>query len=58
VIVRKYCEAMRIHSMPLVFEKLTKEWIELISQEFEKLHGIPYIMGVVDGSYIPIFVPH
>jgi hypothetical protein len=58
VIVRECCEAMKIHLKPLVFEQLNKERIEIISQEFEKLHGIPYIMGAIDGSYIPIVAPH
>jgi hypothetical protein len=58
VITRDCCEAMKIHLKPLVFEKLTKERIEIISQDFENLHGIPYIMDAIDGSYIPIAVPH
>ena len=56
VITRDCCEAMKIHLKPLFFEKLTKERVEIISQEFQNLHGIPYIVGTIDGSYIPIAV--
>ena len=56
--IRECCKAIKINLKPLVFEKLTKERIEIISQEFENLYGIPYIMGVIDGSYIPIVAPY
>jgi hypothetical protein len=29
-----------------------------IAQEFESLHGIPYILGAIDGSHIPIIAPN
>jgi len=28
-----------------------------ISIDFESLHGIPYILGAIDGSHIPIIAP-
>ena len=28
-----------------------------ITLEFESLHGIPYILGAIDGSHIPIIAP-
>jgi hypothetical protein len=37
--------------------KQTDSSLRAIAVEFEKLHGIPYIIGVVDGSHIPIIVP-
>ena len=54
VIVRKYCEAIRVLLKPLVFVKLTKQRIEAMASEFEEVRGIPYIIGAVDGSHIPI----
>ena len=32
--------------------------LEDISRNFEALHGIPYIVGAIDGSHIPILAPH
>ena len=29
----------------------------VLAQEFEALYGIPYIIGAIDGSHIPILVP-
>jgi hypothetical protein len=29
----------------------------VLAQEFEVLHGIPYIIGAIDGSHIPILGP-
>ena len=57
VIVRKCCEAIRVLLKPLVFQKLTKQRIEAMASEFEELKGIPYIIGAVDGSHIPIIAP-
>jgi hypothetical protein len=57
MIVREYCEATKFHLKPLTIEMLTKKRIIAISKEFEALHGIPYILDAIDGSYIPITVP-
>ena len=54
VIVMKCCEAIKVLVKPLVFPKFTKERIQNIALEFEKVRGIPYIIGVVDGSHVPI----
>jgi hypothetical protein len=37
--------------------KLTKNKIKEIIVGFESLHGIPYILGVIDGSHIRIVAP-
>ncbi len=37
--------------------KLTKDKIKEIIVGFESLHGIPYILGAIDGSHIPIVAP-
>ena len=57
VIVRKCCEAIRVLLKPLVFVKLTRQRIEAMALEFEEVRGIPYIIGAVDGSHIPIIAP-
>jgi hypothetical protein len=37
-----------------VIPKFTKNKIKEIIVSFENLHGIPYILGVINGTHIPI----
>lgn len=53
-IVKKFCSTIWIHLLPLVITKFIATRITQISSEFERLHGIPYIIGAVDGSHISI----
>ena len=57
IIVRECCEAIRILLKPLVFKRPTLVWMKKIDAEFEALHGIPLIIGAIDGSHIPIIAP-
>jgi hypothetical protein len=57
IIVREFCMAIERYLKPLVIEKQTTTTLKRISAEFEELRGIPYVIGVVDGSYIPIIAP-
>lgn len=41
----EFCNTIQIHLLPLVIPKLTVARITHISIEYEKLHGIPYILG-------------
>ena len=43
VIVRKCYEAIKVLVELLVFQKISKEWIQNIAFEFEKVKGVPYI---------------
>ncbi len=43
IIVRKCCEAIKVLVKPIVFQKISKEWIQNIAFEFEKVKGVPYI---------------
>ena len=36
----------------------TASVMEKFSVEFQDIHGIPYVVGAVDGSHIPIVAPH
>ena len=56
-IVREFCIAVRKHLKPLVIRKQTEETLRKIAADFEELHHIPYVMGAVDGSHIPIIAP-
>jgi hypothetical protein len=28
-------------------------WFRILAQEFKALHGIPHVIGAIDGSHIP-----
>jgi hypothetical protein len=55
--MREFCVAIRKHLKPLVIPKLTRNKIEEITFFFECLHGIPYILGAINGSHVPIITP-
>ena len=55
--MRECYEAIRILLKPLVFKRPTLVWMKKIAVEFETLHGIPLIIGAIDGSHIPIIAP-
>ena len=57
IIVRECCEAIKVLVKPLVFSPLTKEHIQIIASKFEKVRDIPYIIGIVNGSHVPIIDP-
>ena len=57
IIVREICEGFKSVLRPLVFSKPTLSRMKQIALEFECLHEIPYILGAIDGSHIPIIAP-
>ncbi len=57
IILREFCVAIRKHLKPLVIPKLTRNKIKEITTGFECLHGIPCILGAMDGSHVPIIPP-
>jgi hypothetical protein len=57
IIVREFCAAIDKHLKPVVIKKQSKVTLNRIAPEFEEFRGLPYIIGAVDGSYIPIIAP-
>jgi hypothetical protein len=57
IIVREFCVAIRKHLKPLVIPKLTKNKIKEITTSFECSYEIPYILGAMNGSHVPIISP-
>ena len=57
IIVRECCKAIKKHLLPRVIEKLSPQNMKTRAAEFESLQGIPYIIGAIDGSHIPIIAP-
>ena len=57
VIVRECCKAIKEQLLPIVIEKMNPEKMKIISTEFGVIRGIPYVIGAIDGSHIPIVAP-
>ncbi len=55
--VGDFCATIKKHLKPLMVEGLTTSSIRKMVDEFEELQGMPYVFGVVDGSYISIVAP-
>jgi len=54
IIMRKCCEAIKIHLKPLVFKKPIVVWMKQITKGFKALYGILLILGAIDDSHISI----
>jgi hypothetical protein len=52
--MKKNYSTIRKHLKPSV---VPKDKIKKIIVDFETLHGIPYILGAIDGTHIPIIEP-
>jgi hypothetical protein len=57
ITMREFCVTIRKHLKLLVTPKLTRNKIKEITISFESLHGIPYILGAIDSSHVPIIAP-
>ena len=55
--MKECCEAIRIYLRPLIFPKPTPAMMKEIAYRFKALHDIPFILGAIDSSHIPILAP-
>jgi hypothetical protein len=51
------CVAITTLLKPRIFEKPTLTRIKTNAIEFKALHGIPYVLGAIDGIHILIIAP-
>ena len=56
-IVRNFCRLVRMHLQGIFIQFPSPARFKVLAQEFEALHGIPHIIGTIDGSHIPILAP-
>jgi hypothetical protein len=54
VIVREFCQMVRLHLQKLFVQFSNEPQFKVLSKKYNTLHGIPHIIGIIDGSYIPI----
>lgn len=57
IVVNEFCVAMLKIFQPLVVPRYTQEALTKIAAQFEKQHGLPFIMGAIDGSHILVIAP-
>ena len=57
IVVREFCKAVRKHLQPVFVQTPSESQFRILASRFEKLHGIPYIIGAVHGSHIPVLAP-
>jgi hypothetical protein len=58
IILKEFFVAIKKHFKPLVIPKLIINKIKEITIGFECLYKIPYILGAINGSHVPIIAPN
>lgn len=56
-IVREFCKVVRKHLLRVLVQFPSESQFRVLASQFEALHGIPYIVGAIDGSHIPVLAP-
>ena len=56
-IVLEFCQALKETCRDVFIRWPSPSQMLAISENFEALHGIPYVVGAIDGSHIPIIAP-
>ena len=47
-----------VHLQRIFVQFPSLAWFQILARNFEDLHGIPHIIGAIDGSHIPILAPN
>ncbi|MCO5576058.1 hypothetical protein L7F22_029865 [Adiantum nelumboides] len=57
-IVIEFCDAISASGLhDLLIKWPSMERMQSLARDFEAIHGIPYVIGTVDGSHVPIIAP-
>lgn len=57
IIVQEFCDVVLQYIRPLVVPQWNAKTLEKIAVAFEAKHDMPFIMGAIDGSHLPIIAP-
>jgi hypothetical protein len=55
--VREFCRDVRKYLHPIFIQILDESQFRVLAKMFEQLHGLPYIIGQIDGLHIHVQVP-
>jgi hypothetical protein len=53
-IIREFCKVVRKHLIRILVQFPNESQFKVLASQFEALHEIPYIVGAIDGSHIPV----
>jgi hypothetical protein len=56
-IVWKFCKVVRKHLLRVLVQFPKELQFKVLASQFEALHGVPYIVGTIDSSHIPVLAP-
>jgi hypothetical protein len=56
-IVKEFCKMIRLHLQKIFIQIPNENRLRILAKEFERLNNIPYIIGAIDGSHIPVLAP-
>jgi hypothetical protein len=56
-IVKEFCKMVRLHLQKIFIQTPYENRLRVLAKYFERLHNIPYIIGAIDGSHIPVLAP-
>jgi hypothetical protein len=48
---------VRLHLQKIFIQTPNENRLRVLAKDFERLHNIPYIIGAIDGSHIPVLAP-
>jgi hypothetical protein len=57
IIVREFCKAVRQHLQRIFVQMPSESQFRVLAKEFNALHRISYVVGVIDGSHIHGLAP-
>jgi hypothetical protein len=57
IIMREFCKAVRQHLQQILVQMPSESQFRVVAKEFEVLHKIPYVVGAIDRSHIPVLGP-
>ena len=54
IVVREFYRAVRKHLQPVFVQTPSESQFRVLASRLEKSHGIPYIIGAIDGLHIHV----
>jgi hypothetical protein len=53
-IVKEFCKMVRLHLQKIFIQTPNENKLRILAKDFERLHNIPYTIGAIDSSHIPV----
>ena len=56
-IIKRFCRMVRLYLQKIFIQTPNKNKLRILAKGFKRLHDIPYIIGTIDASHIPVLAP-